>query len=673
MFFTIFFIRKQRYEKTMLFSQSEYVKASDLLEAFVKVAATTVGAVVAFVCYILVLVALHVTKVVSHLMLFVGDFLDLLADELIVCIYKRADTIAAPSHSNITAEEEDASITPLPEHNTHITEPVDASVAPEPVRLLADAHAQEVVAEEPAATESSEKVQPAAEAENHIEEFATVDPVPVAAAPAPESEDIAEELPTEAPHAPEPVQLFADTHAQGNHMEEPAATSPVPVATVEPEVGAEESQAAAAAAPEPAIIEEFAVAEAAIEKASVTVIAIEDPFMVEPAVEEPLVTEPAVALPILVSVLLPPHDQENHIEEPTTVDSTATESASLVFSDANCEKIENAPLNHIQNHIDEMEATTLASIISPSPLSVEELATSESVSADDAVSGPESGNMKSAVDFATAVVFGPAPNTYQMANYPPIREDFMKESQAMVPIDLMSQRIANQHLVMKVAEVLKLHLNSVHTIEAPKGSRPRCMVMAPCRHSLSEARRLSVPLLKEDIESEKSSMGQRVEEAVLNSSQPPAGKDAPASEKMEAARTSRPAAKASQNNANYCKQFLFSYLERASTAREANTRKGCNGAQAQPLAPLPMRLSKRSGETMEDRKGVNGEDSSSPRSSAPSSGRSTPSPTKKGVKGDQKKPATNASSKKKQEKRVLTPAEKKQNAKNYYHQRHKSD
>ena len=103
---------------------------------------------------------------------------------------------------------------------------------------------------------------------------------------------------------------------------------------------------------------------------------------------------------------------------------------------------------------------------------------------------------------------------------------------------------------MKVAEVLKLHLNSIHTVEASKRDRPRCMVMAPCRHSLSETRRLSVPLLKEDIESEKSSMGQRVEEAVLNSSQPPAGKDAPASDKTEAARTSRPAAKASQNNAN---------------------------------------------------------------------------------------------------------------------------
>ena len=110
----------------MLFLSIDGVKASDLLEAFVKVAATTVGAVVAFAFYMLVLVALHVTKVVSHLMLFVGDFLDLLADELIVCIYKKADTIAAPSHSvrvftrshlqNITAEEEDASITPLPEH-----------------------------------------------------------------------------------------------------------------------------------------------------------------------------------------------------------------------------------------------------------------------------------------------------------------------------------------------------------------------------------------------------------------------------------------------------------------------------------------------------------------------------------------------------------------------------
>ena len=85
---------------------------------------------------------------------------------------------------------------------------------------------------------------------------------------------------------------------------------------------------------------------------------------------------------------------------------------------------------------------------------------------------------------------------------------------------------------------------------------------------------------------------------------------------------------------------------------------------------------------MEDRKRVNGKDSSSPRSSAPSSSQGTPSPTKKGVKGIQKKrklaiiqssvAATNASSKKKQEKRVLTPAEK-QNAKNYYHQRHKSD
>ena len=160
--------------------------------------------------------------------------------------------------------------------------------------------------------------------------------------------------------------------------------------------------------------------------------------------------------------------------------------------------------------------------------------------------------MESVADFATAIVFGPAPKTHQMANNPPIREGFMKESQAMVPINVMSQRvwvlfhhhsqIANQYSVMKMAEVLKLHLNSVHTVEAPKGDRPRCMVMAPRRHSLSEAPRQSVPLLKEDIESEKDSKGHRAEEAVLHSSQPPTGVSSPVGEKTEAARSSRPAA-----------------------------------------------------------------------------------------------------------------------------------
>ena len=110
----------------MLFLNVDGAKASDLLEAFLTVAATTVGAVVAFAVYALVLVTLHVTKVVSHFSIFVGDFLDLLADELIVCIYKKVDAIAEPSHSvrvftrshlqNIIAKEEDASISLLPEH-----------------------------------------------------------------------------------------------------------------------------------------------------------------------------------------------------------------------------------------------------------------------------------------------------------------------------------------------------------------------------------------------------------------------------------------------------------------------------------------------------------------------------------------------------------------------------
>ena len=130
----------------------------------------------------------------------------------------------------------------------------------------------------------------------------------------------------------------------------------------------------------------------------------------------------------------------------------------------------------------------------------------------------------------------------------------------MVPVNYASQRvrvlfhphsqIANQYSVMKVAEVFKLRLNSIHNVEAPKGVRSSCMVMAPRRHSLSEMPRHSVPLLKEDIESEQDSKGHRTEEAVVIFSQPPTGKDAPVGEKPEAARTSRPAAHASHGEAN---------------------------------------------------------------------------------------------------------------------------
>lgn len=130
----------------------------------------------------------------------------------------------------------------------------------------------------------------------------------------------------------------------------------------------------------------------------------------------------------------------------------------------------------------------------------------------------------------------------------------------MVPINYMSHcvwivlhshsQIAHECSVMKVAEVLKLHLNSIHTVEVPKGALSRCVVMAPRRCSLSEASCLTAPLFKREKESEKDSKEDRVEEAVTNSSQPPTGASSPVSEKTEAARTSRPAAQAPRDGVN---------------------------------------------------------------------------------------------------------------------------
>ncbi|KAK8792473.1 hypothetical protein WA588_004969, partial [Blastocystis sp. NMH] len=624
MFFTIFFILRLRYNKTMLFSQSEYVKASDLLEAFVKVAATTVGAVVAFAIYVLVLVALHVTKVVSHLMLFVGDFLDLLADELIVCIYKKADTIAAPSHSNITVEEEDASIAPLPEHNTHITEPVDASVAPEPVRLLADAHAQEVVAEEPVATVSSEKVQPAAEAENHIEEFATVDPVPVAVAPAPESEDIAEELPTEAPHAPEPVQLFADTHAQGNHMEEPAATSPVPVATMEPvsvfysahlqEVGAEESQAAAAAAPEPAIIEEFAVAEAAIEQPAVMEAAMEEPVAepvaeltaVEPFVEEPVkvaeavetaVEEPAAPEPAPVPS---PPTQENNTEEPAV------------------------PVPH------------------PTQVTFEELAALDPAIIVDSSLSPESNTL-------------PA-DTAPLAET--ITERLMVEERSSTNAPIL---LGNSIIEDPVAFDQERPLNATGELQTVIVEEPT-ENMVPCGQNLPQVRCPSISLLtnEERAESPSDSKGDREEEAVNNSSSSPKSRSSPVGEDRKRAI-----------------RLFSSFLKRKTADGETAVSREGDRLSPQASSSPSKNLSEETIISREVRtRSTSGGSSSSQMDSLSSPDPNTRSPS--GERVDNEKwsrgealPAAKASpSRKNQQWRVESPAEKqKKNARKFYDKR----
>ncbi|KAK8814085.1 hypothetical protein WA538_000435, partial [Blastocystis sp. DL] len=623
MFFTIFFILRLRYNKTMLFSQSEYVKASDLLEAFVKVAATTVGAVVAFVFYMLVLVALHVTKVVSHLMLFVGDFLDLLADELIVCIYKKADTIAAPSHSNITAEEEDASITPLPEHNTHITEPVDASVAPEPVRLLADAHAQEVVAEEPAATESSEKVQPAAEAvflvsdphfkENHIEEFVTVDPVPVAAAPAPESEDIVEELPTEAPHAPELVQLFADTHAQGNHMEEPAATSPVPVATVEPEVGAEESQAAAAAAPEPAIIEEFAVAEAAIEQPAVMEAAMEEP-VAEP-VAEPTAVEPFVEEPIKVAEAV-----ETAVEEPA-----APEPAPV-------------PSPHTQENTEELAVP----VSHPTHITFEELAALDPAIIVDSSLSPESNTLPA----------GTAPLAET------ITERLMVEERSSNNAPIL---LGNSIIEDPVAFDQEYPLNATGELQTVIVEEPT-ENMVPCGQNLPQIRCPSIPLLtnEERAESTSDSKGDREEEAVNNSSSSPKSRSSPVGEDRKRAI-----------------RLFSSFLKRKTADGETAVSREGDRLSPQASSSSSKNLSEETIISREVRtRSTSGGSSSSQMDSLSSPDPNTRSPS--GERVDNEKwsrgealPAAKASpSRKNQQRRVESPAEnQKKNARKFYDKR----
>ncbi|KAK8821904.1 hypothetical protein WA538_000002 [Blastocystis sp. DL] len=579
----------------MLFSQSEYVKASDLLEAFVKVAATTVGAVVAFVFYMLVLVALHVTKVVSHLMLFVGDFLDLLADELIVCIYKKADTIAAPSHSNITVEEEDASITPLPEHNTHITEPVDASVAPEP----------EVVAEEPAATESSEKVQPAAEAENHIEEFATVDPVPVAVAPAPESEDIAEELPTEAPHAPE----------LGNHMEEPAATSPVPVATVEPEVSAEESQAAAAAAPEPAIIEEFAVAEAAIEQPAVMEAAMEEP-VAEP-VAEPTAVEPFVEEPIKVAEAV-----ETAVEEPA-----APEPAPV-------------PSPHTQENTEELAVP----VSHPTHITFEELAALDPAIIVDSSLSPESNTLPA----------GTAPLAET------ITERLMVEERSSNNAPIL---LGNSIIEDPVAFDQEYPLNATGELQTVIVEEPT-ENMVPCGQNLPQIRCPSIPLLtnEERAESPSDSKGDREEEAVNNSSSSPKSRSSPVGEDRKRAI-----------------RLFSSFLKRKTADGETAVSREGDRLSPQASSSSSKNLSEETITSREVRtRSTSGGSSSSQMDSLSSPDPNTRSPS--GERVDNEKwsrgealPAAKASpSRKNQQWRVESPAEKqKRTARSFYEKRHR--
>lgn len=366
-------------------------------------------------------------------------------------------------------------------------------------------------------------------------------------------EDIAEELPTEAPHAPEPVQLFADTHAQGNHMEEPAATSPVPVATVEPvsvfysshlqEVGVEESQAAAAVASEPvpflrslhtqAIIEEFAVAEAAIEQPAVMEAAMEEP-VAEP-VAEPTAVEPFVEEPIKVAEAVETAVEEPAAPEPAPVPSPHTQENTEELAVPVSHPVSSISHSHTQTHITFEELAALdPAIIVDSSLSPESVGL---------VSSYLIQNTLPADTAPLAVTTIPSIHTQETiterlmveersSNNAPILLVFSLHSSHNQGNSIIEDPVAfDQEYPLNATGELVSFLSSFHSqqtviVEEPTES------MVPCGQNLPQVRCPSIPLLinEERAESPSDSKGDREEEAVNNSSSSPKSRSSPVGE-----------------------------------------------------------------------------------------------------------------------------------------------
>ena len=372
-------------------------------------------------------------------------------------------------------------------------------------------------------------------------------------------EDIVEELPTEAPHAPEPVQLFADTHAQGNHMEEPAATSPVPVATVEPvsvfysshlqEVGAEESQAAAAVASEPvlflrslhtqAIIEEFAVAEAAIEQLAVMEAAMEEP-VAEP-VAEPV--EPAVEEPVKVADAVETAVEEPAAPEPAPVPSPHTQE--------NTEELA-VPVPHPVSLISHSHTQT--------QVTFEELAALDPAIIVDSSLSPESVGLVSSYLIQNTLPADTAPlavtTTPSIHTQETITERLMVEelSSNNAPILLVFSLHSSHYQGNSIIEdpvafdkerplnatgelvsfISSSHSQQTVIVEEPTEN------MVPCGQNLPQVRCPSIPLLtnEERAESTSDSKGNREEEAVNNSSSSPKKRSSPVGEDRKRASSS---------------------------------------------------------------------------------------------------------------------------------------
>ena len=366
-------------------------------------------------------------------------------------------------------------------------------------------------------------------------------------------EDIVEELPTEAPHAPELVQLFADTHAQGNHMEEPAATSPVPVATMEPvsvfysahlqEVGAEESQAAAAAAPEPvpflrslhtqAIIEEFAVAEAAIEQPAVMEAAMEEP-VAEP-VAEPTAVKPVVEEPVKVAEAVETAVEEPAAPEPAPVPSPHTQENTEELAVPVSHPVSSISHSHTQTHI-----------------TFEELAALDPAIIVDSSLSPESVGLVSSSLIQNTLPAGTAP--LAVTTIPSIHTQETITERLMV-----EERSSNNAPILLVLSLHSSHNQGNSIIEDPVAfdqeyplnatgelvsfissshSQQTVIVeeptenMGPCGQNLPQMRCPSIPLLtnEERAESPSDSNGDREEEAVNNSSSSPKSRSSPVGE-----------------------------------------------------------------------------------------------------------------------------------------------
>ena len=382
-------------------------------------------------------------------------------------------------------------------------------------------------------------------------------------------EDIAEELPTEAPHAPEPVQLFADTHAQGNHMEEPAATSPVPVATVEPvsvfysshlqEVGAEESQAAAAVASEPVpflqprhmqtIIEEFAVAEAAIEQPAVMEAAMEEPVAepveepVEPAVEEPTAVEPFVEEPVKVVDAVETAVEEPAAPEPAPVPSPHTQENTEELAVPVPHPVSSISHSHIQTQVTFEELAALdPAIIVDSSLSPESVGL---------VSSYLIQNTLPAGTAPLAVTTIPSIHTQetiterlmveeQPSNNAPILLVFSLHSSHYQGNSIIEDPVAfDQERPINATGELVSFISSSHSQQTVIVEEPN-ENMVPCGQNLPQVHCPSIPLLtnEERAESTSDSKGDREEEAVNNSSSSPKKRSSPVGEDRKRASSS---------------------------------------------------------------------------------------------------------------------------------------